>query len=194
MVAVVNDRKISKESTVDHSEHSKGLSNLDQSLSSRTLSHRRSRVGSKMLHLQNLSNDVENEVFEHDEVLETVMPMEPRCCPISLNVVLPTEELLSVNVDTFPKMTIQDLLIEGLHIINRQLDNRKANYRFDFQRVVLFTVKPSKKTGYPKEDFPILDKKSNVFGTGINSFSLIYDKKDIIELKKNGKCMDCLIF
>jgi hypothetical protein len=193
MVASVNDRKISKGSTVDHSEVGNITTNSADSFSSRTLSHRRSRIGSKILKLHNLSNDVENEVCE-EEIGETIMPVEPRCLVVSLNVVLPKDELLTVNVDTFPNMSIRDLLVEGLYKLNRSLEDKHYGFRFDFKILDLFNIKPSKKNGYPKDDFPILDKKSDIIGTGFSSLSLIYDSKDLIQLKKPIKCINCQIF
>lgn len=100
---------------------------------------------------------------------------------------------ISFTVDgyVYAKQLIQTVLEE----FNRKMEKDDYDYIFTGNDVGSFKLKPAKKNGLPKTDYPCIDLDSLVKDIGINNFSLIFKENSLVYVpKKRDSCCKCLIF
>ncbi len=88
---------------------------------------------------------------------------------------------------------ISDLIKIAVNKINTILYNEKLNYQLS-DRSDNYDLKPSKKNGDPKLDLPSIDRDAALGTTLISNFSLVYQKKELICMKKRDKCRICIVY
>jgi hypothetical protein len=104
------------------------------------------------------------------------------------------------------KMTISELIKEGVELFNPILSSSDANFLLDSKKCSEYKLRRSKKNGKPDMEIPgtllvklALNHETTVMTTGINKFALVYNNKDIIMLKEDKskndfyKCKKCFI-
>jgi hypothetical protein len=189
MVTINNDRKISKESNTKHLDTYKYELKLDIA-SHVTESLKKSRVGSKIMSIENLELDlipirVNDNVTKLDEAECTSF----NCVKVSLEL---NYEIYTVSICITKSLNINDLIIKSIDEFNHLFQMKGIAVQLVL-KYKDYNFKPAKKTGRSKMDYPIIEKDINVFDTGIEHFSLICAKTDVIKINNKFRCLECPI-
>lgn len=99
--------------------------------------------------------------------------------------------MMSIDSSIYP----QNVLKHSIDEFNKIFEAEKLRFLFS-PNSTQYKLKPSKKDGKPKNDYPAIDFETPLKDTGILNFSLIYNSKDLIEIKEKKKecCNNCIIY
>jgi len=133
-------------------------------------------------------NDI-REMYELPELYET------KSIKISTVITINNNEPLvkTVIVKIYGLLMPINLIKSCIDLFNRCFENDGESFRFSIN-IKNYKLKPSKKNGMPKSDYPAIDFKTSIKDTNIDHFSLIYDVNDLIKLPQTQKCQSCLLF
>ena len=188
MVTLSNDSIIIKESQIE--DASKKTLNSDVSTSHQNENTKRSRIGSKLLLIENEEFDLTPGTKQDPEFEEKL-----NIKPIQVSTLLEIdkkEELFTLSFNLPKSLKIREFIIQVINELNILLINKNTRLRFDY-KYSNYQLKPSKKNYRPKKDFPNIDKEMNVLETGITQLSLIYSKSDLVTIKNRARCNNCSI-
>ncbi len=133
---------------------------------------------------------------ENEEFNPYISPIpKPVFITIGVSCVLKKEPLtikairLYIDGAIFPLEVIKTSIDE----FNSKLETEKEMQRFslNYQN---YKLKPSKKDGRPKSDYPAIDFETCIKDIQIENFALIYKEKELLTIKKKLKCEGCLLF
>jgi hypothetical protein len=188
MVALSNNSIILKESQIE--DAGKKTLNTDISTTHLNENTKRSRIGSKLLLIENEEFDLTPRIKE-----DLVYEVESNINSIQVNTILEIdkkEEIITLSFNLSKSLKIKELIIQVINELNILLSNKSSRLRFNYD-YSNYQLKPSKKNKRPNIDFPSLDKEMNVLETGIFKLSLIYSKSDLITIKNRTRCINCSI-
>jgi hypothetical protein len=104
-----------------------------------------------------------------------------------------TNSLLTISFTVDGYVYSKQFIQTALEEFNRKMEKDNYDYRFAWNDS--FKLKPAKKNGLPKSDYPCIDLDSLVKDIGINNFSLIFKENCLVYVpKRRDSCCKCLIF
>jgi len=180
------------------------LNNKNSRVKNKSL-HKSSRLGNKiksMYQLSQISNgnkrtgltidSLVSEEFEESMEFNNSMSVKPININISTVIKSKNEELIKkivISINSVIKPL--EIIKTSIDLFNIKFENERAGFRFSLNYND-YILKPSKKDGRPKLDYPSIDFDTYIQDTQIESFSLIYKYEDLIIVRK-AKCNSCLI-
>jgi len=102
-------------------------------------------------------------------------------------------EMFSIPFKIDDKIMPKTIIIQAVDKFNKVFEIEKSKLRLSLN-FANYKLKPSKKDGKPKMDWPFIDEDTPLGETRIYNFSLIFKPEDLQTVNSSFNCKKCVIF
>jgi hypothetical protein len=107
--------------------------------------------------------------------------------------------LRSINLEVSDKLIVSELIKLSIDKLNSIFEDEQLTFRLS-PEYVSYNLKPSKKNGFAKMDYPCnfylilgVNKDITIESSQVSQFTLIYDDKLVKLIQGKQKCLSCIL-